>query len=96
MQKMTKIYFAQSEHYYSESGDAMVPIADMDPAYAGNAARRLLQDSPTWADEAGVARTQASVWMLSTPLWNALYQRAWAGRARRATASAKTPECPCA
>lgn len=82
MQKMTKIYFSQTEIYYSESKDSMLKIQDMDPTHAGNAARRLLQDSQGWAQDAGCTGHAHASWMLSTPLWNALYQRAWAGRAR--------------
>jgi hypothetical protein len=72
----TKVYFDQGIQYYSESGDSMITIADMVPAYAANAARRLLTDAPVWCNEAGQITSHPARWMISTPLFSALIDQA--------------------
>jgi hypothetical protein len=77
MQNLTKAYFEQTTQYYSESGDKLIRIDQMVPAYAANAARRLLMDATTWHIEAGaITSTNAAWWMLNTPLFNALLAQA--------------------
>lgn len=72
-----KIYFTQTEFYFSESKDEPVRISAMPYNYAANAARRLLADSDTWmveADEPNI--TGHALWMIRTPLFQALIARA--------------------
>lgn len=76
MRNLTKVYFDQSDIYYSESGDTLVIINKMAPAYAANAARRLLIDAPTWALEAGDSGKFPARWMLNTKLFKALWTQA--------------------
>lgn len=77
MQKAARFYFSQTEHYMSERQDALIKIADMHPNHAGNAARRLLIDGAVWAEECGRASsTTFARWMIGTPLWRALQERA--------------------
>lgn len=76
MPNLIKAHFDQSVHYFSESGDKMIRVADMMPAYAANAARRLLTDAPTWAIDAGQDARNPARWMIRTPLFLALVAQA--------------------
>lgn len=70
-------HFAQGTHYYSEGKGAMIPIAEMAPKHAANAAERLLRDAEHWASEAGVAE-RPFTWAASAPLVRALWARSQA------------------
>jgi hypothetical protein len=76
MTNLTKAYFEQNTQYYSESGNKLIPIDLMVPAYAANAARRLLMDAPTWQLEAGQEGNYPARWMLNTKLFQALLAQA--------------------
>lgn len=75
---MIRAYFQQTGQYYSESKEVFVPIQDMHPRHAANAAKRLTMDADVWIKEAGVTRTCADpdVWMWDQPLFQALASRA--------------------
>lgn len=75
MRNLTKAYFDQGTQYYSQSGETLIRIKDMHPTYAANAARRLLQDAPTWAMEAEAQHSPAR-WMMNTKLWQTLTAQA--------------------
>lgn len=73
------LYLEQAVSYYSESGEEMLIISKMPPAHARNAARRLLVDAHTWAQDAGqsfVQELDAQLWMTQRPLFQALVHRA--------------------
>jgi hypothetical protein len=70
-------HFAQGTHYYSESKGAMIPIAEMAPKHAANAAERLLRDAEHWASEAGTPE-RPFTWAAGTPLVRALWARSQA------------------
>lgn len=71
-----RMYFAQSQNYYSASKDELLPIAKMAPRHAANAARLLLVDAFTWVGDAGMATEYAQLWITTTPLFQALVKRA--------------------
>jgi hypothetical protein len=75
---MIRAYFRQTRCYYSESKEVFVPIADMHPRHAANAAKRLTMDADVWIKEAGVTQTHPDpdVWMWGQPLFQALASRA--------------------
>lgn len=71
-------YFNQGTHYYSESKGAMIPIAEMAPTHAANAAERLLAEAIHWANEAGQLAERPRrpfIWAARTPLVRALWAR---------------------
>lgn len=70
-------HFNQGTHYYSESKGATIPIAEMAPKHAANAAERLLRDAEHWASEAGVTE-RPFTWAAETPLVRALWARSQA------------------
>jgi acetylornithine deacetylase/succinyl-diaminopimelate desuccinylase-like protein len=70
-------YFNQGTHYYSESEGAMIPIAEMAPKHAANAAEKLLGEAEHWASEAG-ATERPFTWAASAPLVRALWTRSQA------------------
>jgi hypothetical protein len=72
---LIRAYFSQGTQYYSESANAMIQIKDMHPAYAANAARRLLLDATRWARDAGQQTKggqRGAAWVLGTNLFQAL------------------------
>lgn len=89
-QAAIKIYFEQTDHYFSAKKGTLVKLTDMDPAYAANAARVLLQDARSWAAEADADTQHSARWMLGTPLFLALQARA-AGDGQSALSC---PDCP--
>ncbi len=75
--KMIQLYFAQGDHYYSDSKAEMLKIAEMHPAHAANAAALLLENAKSWANDAAVAGTPAR-FVLASALFEALQARATA------------------
>lgn len=71
-----RMYFAQSENYYSASKDELLPIAEMAPRHAANAARLLLVDASAWAADTGNETKYVQLWITTTPLFQALVKRA--------------------
>lgn len=80
-QRMIKAYFQQGEQYFSEHGERLISIKNMNPVHAANAAKRLLDDSAVWAREVNARGSMhtASLWMTTTPLFQALVARAGEG-----------------
>lgn len=70
-------HFAQGTHYYSESKGAMIPIAEMAPKHAANAAERLMREAEHWCAEAG-ATERPFTWAASATLVRALWTRSQA------------------
>ena len=76
---LTKLYFDQGLQYFSESGEKLIPIAEMPRPHAANAARKLLAESDFWYGEAGLElkrNSRVALWMLNTALFKALTARA--------------------
>lgn len=73
---LRRMYFAQSENYYSASKDALIKISTMAPKHAVNAANRMLDDAFSWAEEARVTTDYPALWITTTPLFEALVRRA--------------------
>lgn len=71
---MIAAYFNQTIHYYSESEDAMIPIAEMDPKHAANAAEAILRDAFRHAADAGVTE-RPYTWAANAPLVRELWDR---------------------
>lgn len=73
---LVSAYFRQGRMYYSSKLETLIPIETMNPQHAANAAEKLLRDSRVWAEDAcpGVKRPQ--LWMIATPLHQALVARA--------------------
>jgi acetoin utilization deacetylase AcuC-like enzyme len=74
-------YFNQGTHYNSASKGAMIPIAEMPPTHAANAAEKLLTEAEHWANEAGQLTERPRrpyTWAASTPLVRALWTRSQA------------------
>jgi hypothetical protein len=70
-------YLDQGFVYWSESGERFIPIADMHPVYAGNAAQRMLRAADHWAGCADWFRIKWPVLTLARkPLIKALAKRA--------------------
>lgn len=79
--KLISIYLSQGTHYHSDSKGDMIPIKDMHPTHAANAARMILTEAPQWMMDAGATERgsrikDSAVWMMNQPLWTALVQRA--------------------
>jgi hypothetical protein len=72
---MIAAYFNQGHQYFSESAVTMFVISEMDPKHAANAAERLVREAVTWAAEAGID-VYPFIWMATTPLVQALHERA--------------------
>ncbi len=75
-QAAIKIYFQQTDHYFSESKGTLIKVADMHPTHAANVAARLLREHAHWAIERDGVASRTPRWMMQTPLWNALVNRA--------------------
>jgi hypothetical protein len=74
-------YFGQGTHYYSARKGAMIPIAEMEPTHAANAAEKLLAEALHWANESGQLAERPRrpfTWAASTPLVRALWTRSQA------------------
>jgi hypothetical protein len=70
-------YFDQGTHYFSASKGAMIPIAEMAPKHAANAAEKLLAEAEHWATEAATPG-RPYTWAASAPLVRALWTRSQA------------------
>lgn len=81
---LIRAYLEQGTQYYSEGKGAMIPIAEMAPAYAANAAEKLMRAAGHWAAEAGkdAPTNRPLTYLAGTPLLRALWERAQAGAAR--------------
>lgn len=76
---LIQAYLEQGAQYYSESKGTMIPIAEMAPAHAANAAEAVLGSAPFWAIEAGQGRPlRPYSWLARTPLLLALAERSQA------------------
>lgn len=78
-QNLTIFYLGQAEVYASEGSGKLIPIADMHWRHALNAAKKMLREASTIAQDAGRSNidwTDAQIWLTTTPLFRALSERA--------------------
>lgn len=72
-------YLNQGVQYYSEQASAMIPIADMAPEHAANAAERILREAAHWAQESGRGLgSRPFTWISERALMVALRERSHA------------------
>lgn len=72
-------YLNQGVQYYSEQASVMIPIADMAPEHAANAAERILREAAHWAQESGRGLgNRPFTWISERPLMVALRERSHA------------------
>jgi len=76
--KLISLYLSQTDHYHSDSAGDMIPIENMNPVHAANAARVMLEQADQWAYDASadVPLKNTTLWMINRPLWKALIERA--------------------
>jgi predicted nuclease with RNAse H fold len=78
-QKMIRAYLRQVQVYHSDSKGEMVPVAEMHPRHAANAAQKMLMQADEWVRDAGAgqhAQRFSDLWLIGQPLFQALVERA--------------------
>lgn len=69
------LYFDQKRHYHSSQRNEVLVIAAMAPKHCANAAAKLLREADMWAQDCAVDTAYPTLWMATTPLFQALAKR---------------------
>ncbi len=72
---LLRIYFEQSRVYHSSRRNEVLTIAAMAPKHCANAAEKLLLETEMWAHACGINTAYPTLWMATTPLFQALAKR---------------------
>jgi predicted metal-dependent HD superfamily phosphohydrolase len=73
--KLLALYFGQKRHYHSSQRNEVLVIAAMAPRHCANAAEKLLREAEMWAQDCAVDTAYPTLWMATTPLFQALAKR---------------------
>jgi predicted metal-dependent HD superfamily phosphohydrolase len=73
--KLLALYFDQKRHYHSSRRNEVLTIAAMAPRHCANAAEKLLREAEMWVQDCGINTAYPTLWMATTPLFQALAKR---------------------